>query len=72
MNLIGQAGLTELEEQVVLGACHMGDEYEKLKSELMRIFREKREKEEMGWMEEDEEQEGKGLFCVWRGRTVGT
>ena len=28
----------------------MGDGYKKMKSELMRIFGEKREKEELGWM----------------------
>ena len=49
-HLIGLAGLSELEEQVVLGVCHTGDGYETMKSELMRIFGERREKEEIGWM----------------------
>ena len=49
-HLIGKVGLTELEEQVVLGAYHIGDGYVKMKSEIMRIFREnkKREKEKLG------------------------
>ena len=39
-----------MEEQVVLGAWHTGDGYEKMKSELMRIFGERRENKEVGWM----------------------
>ena len=59
--LIGQAGLSELEEQVVLGACHTGDGYEKMKSELMRIFGERREEEEVGWMGGGEDKESNRL-----------
>ena len=46
-HLIEQARLSELEKLVVLGACHTGDEYEKMKSEFIRTFG-KRKK--VGWM----------------------
>ena len=39
---VGQVGISELEEQVILGACQTGDGYEKMKSELMRIFGERK------------------------------
>ena len=74
-HLIGQAGLSELEERVVLGACHTNG-CEKMKNEPIKIFDERREKEETGWMvrgEEKEKQNGaeKRRFCVWGGGALG-
>ena len=37
-HLLGQAELEELEEQVVMGACHTHDEYDHIKGELIQIF----------------------------------
>ena len=75
LHLIGQAGLSELEGVVVLGAYHIGDGYEKMKNELIWIFG-KRRKKEVGWMGGGEDKDRsklglkKRLFCVWGGRTL--
>ena len=37
-HLLRQAGLEELEEQMVVGACHTQDGYDHIKGELIRIF----------------------------------
>ena len=44
-HLLGQAGLEELEEQVVVGACHTQNGYDHIKGELIRIFGDKGKKE---------------------------
>ena len=40
-HLLRQARLTELEEQVVVGACHTHEGYDHIKWELIKIFEEK-------------------------------
>ena len=50
-HLLGQTGLEELEEQVVVGACHTRDGYDHIKGELIRKFGEKGKKEGKSWLE---------------------
>ena len=37
-HLMGQARLSKLEEQVLVGTCYTKDGYDHMKGELMRIF----------------------------------
>ena len=50
-HLLGQAGLEDLEEQVVVGACHTQEGYDHIKGELMRIFGGKGKKDTKAWLE---------------------
>ena len=50
-HLLGQAGLKELEEQVVVGVCHTQDGYNHIKGELIQIFGNKGKKEAKSWLE---------------------
>ena len=43
--MLGQAGLEELEEQVVVGECYTQEGYNHIKGELIQIFGDKGKKE---------------------------
>ena len=54
-HLLGQAGLEELEEQVVVGACHIQEGYNHIRGELMTIFGDKgKKREKKSWWERGE------------------
>ena len=46
--LLGQAGIFELEEQVVVGAWHTEEGYDHMKRELTIIFSDKKRKKKQG------------------------
>ena len=50
-HLLEQAGLEELEEQVVVGAYHTQDGYNHIKAEMTWIFGDKGKKEAKSWLE---------------------